>query len=353
MAESQFSRPALPALINRLRTDLLTRLGEADELRRSDAEVYARVLGEGINGLYGYLDWQARQYLPDLGDQESVERWGNMLGEWYAPAEAASGSVPVVGSVGASIPLSARWQSQSGLLYKPVASVVIDASPKLVEIVCEQTGSAGNLAEGEPLTLISPIAGVQSQAVVPVGGVAGGAEQEDIEGLRAKVLRRLSRPPQGGSRDDYESWALAAHPSVTRAWVYPLEQGPNTVVVRIVCDRLADPIPTPQVIAAVQAYIDARCPVTTAVFVLAPVAELIAFSIDLTPNTPEVRAQVQSQLADLLRREGEPGGTLLRSRMTEAISLAAGETNHVLAVPATDLVLNVGHFPVMGVITWL
>ena len=244
MAESQFSRPALPALINRLRTDLLTRLGEADELRRSDAEVYARVLGEGINGLYGYLDWQARQYLPDLGDQESVERWANMLGEWYAPAEAASGSVPVVGSVGASIPLSARWQSQAGLLYKPVASVVIDVSPKQVAIICEQTGSAGNLAEGELLTLISPVAGVQSQTSVPVGGIAGGAEQEDIEGLRAKVLRRLSKPPQGGSRADYESWALAAHPSVTRAWVYPQEQGPNTVVVRIVCDRLANPIPT-------------------------------------------------------------------------------------------------------------
>ena len=39
MAESQFSRPALPALINRQRTDLLSRLGQDDELRRADAEV--------------------------------------------------------------------------------------------------------------------------------------------------------------------------------------------------------------------------------------------------------------------------------------------------------------------------
>ena len=89
MADSQFSRPALPALINRQRTDLLSRLGQDDELRRADAEVYARVQAEGLNGLYGYLDWQARQYLPDLADQAGVERWANMFGLWYAAATAA------------------------------------------------------------------------------------------------------------------------------------------------------------------------------------------------------------------------------------------------------------------------
>lgn len=353
MADSEFSRSTLSALINRQRTDLLSRLDQDDELRRADSEVYARVQAEGLNGLYGYLDWQARQYLPDLAEQAGVERWANMLGEWYSPAFAATGSVPVVGSIGAAVPLTARWQSVGGVLFRPVVSVVLATNPQAVEVVCDEPGFAGNLGEGESLTLISPITGVQSQTVVPVTGVSGGADQEDLEALRAKVLRRLSQPPQGGSAIDYVNWALAAHPSVTRAWVYPLEQGPDTVVVRIVCDGLPNPIPTEQVITAVQAYIDARRPVTAHVFVLAPVAEPVAFTIGLTPDSPELRARAGSALADVLRREAEPGGILLRSHFNEAISLAEGESDHQLDAPPGDVVLDAGKFPVMGVITWL
>lgn len=353
MAESQFSRPTLPALINRLRTDLLSRLDQDDELRRADAEVYARVQAEGLNGLYGYLDWQAQQYLPDLAGQEGVERWSTMLGEWYSAATAASGSIPVVGTVGASIPLTARWQNASGVLYKPVAAVLLSSSPQNIDIVCEATGVAGNLASGQVLTLISPLAGVQSQATVPVAGITGGDAADGVEELRAKVLRRLSTPPQGGSKDDYVTWALAAHPSVTRAWVYPLEQGSNTVVVRVVCDGLASPVPTAGVLAAVQAYIDARSPVTAAVYVLAPVAVAVNFTIDLTPDTTDIRSKVAASLADLLRREASPGGTLLRTHIAEAISLSTGETNHVLSVPTADVVMTTGQFAVMGAITWL
>lgn len=159
MAESEFSRSTLAVLINRQRTDLLSRLDQDDELRRADAEVYARVQAEGLNGLYGYLDWQARQYLPDLAEQSGVERWANMLGEWYSPAVAATGTIPVVGSIGSAIPLAARWQSSGGVLYRPEAGVVLASSPQDVAIVCEVPGVAGNLGEGEALSLISPIPG--------------------------------------------------------------------------------------------------------------------------------------------------------------------------------------------------
>ena len=47
MAESEFSRSTLAVLISRQRTDLLSRLDQDDELRRADAEVYARVQAEG------------------------------------------------------------------------------------------------------------------------------------------------------------------------------------------------------------------------------------------------------------------------------------------------------------------
>lgn len=352
MAETHFTRPEMAALVARQRTDLLSRLDLGD-LRRDDVEVYARVQAEGLNGLYAYLQWQAEQYLPNLAAQDGLERWAKLLGLWYAAPSAATGALTVTGTIGSQIGIDARWQTAAGVLYRPVEAVTLTAPSQAVPVVAEAVGAAGNLTAASVLNLISPVVGIQSQATVAAAGLTGGADQEGLESLRARVLLRLRQPPRGGSQADYESWALAAHPSVTRAWVYPRELGPGTVSVRIVCDRLDDPIPTPAVLDAVAAYIAAVRPVTAEVYVVAPVAVPIDFTLHVTPDTAAVRAAVVGNLADLLRRESVPGGTLLLSHIKEAISAATGETDHVLTQPAADVVLTTGQFAVMGEVTWL
>ena len=67
------------------------------------------------------------------------------------------------------------------------------------------------------------------------GGLAAGSDAETDESLRARVLRRIQKPPQGGAGYDYVAWALEV-PGVTRAWVYPAEMGLGTVTVRFVRD---------------------------------------------------------------------------------------------------------------------
>ena len=79
----------------------------------------------------------------------------------------------------------------------------------------------------------------------------------------------------------------------------------------------------------------------------------VDFTLRVVPDTAAVRAGVLSSLVDLLRRESEPGGTLLLSHIKEAISRVAGETDHVLSAPVADVVLGTGEFAVMGAITWL
>jgi uncharacterized phage protein gp47/JayE len=140
---------------------------------------------------------------------------------------------------------------------------------------------------------------------------------------------------------------------VTRAWVYPGEQGDGTVVLRFMRDDDADPIPDAGEVAAVQAALDAERPVTATLFVVAPVATPLDFAIQLTPDTTAVRAAVQAELADLLRREAEPGGTILISHLREAIAVAGGETDHVMTVPAANVPHATGQIATMGVITWV
>ncbi|RYE88861.1 MAG: baseplate J protein, partial [Oxalobacteraceae bacterium] len=59
------------------------------------------------------------------------------------------------------------------------------------------------------------------------------------------------------------------------------------------------------------------------------------------------------ELRDLLVREAAPGKTLLLSHIREAVSTAAGETDHVLVSPAANVVPPTGHMPTFGSIAWV
>jgi len=166
-------------------------------------------------------------------------------------------------------------------------------------------------------------------------------------------LTRWRKTPQGGAAQDYVAWALEVE-GVTRAWCYPEELGAGTVTVRFVRDDDASPIPDAGEVATVAAHIAALRPVTAQVTVVAPVAATLNFTIQApSPDTAAVRAAIEASLRALLRREAEPGETLLISHIREAISTATDEYDHVLVSPAANVVYTTGQMAVFGAITWL
>ncbi|MBG3878709.1 baseplate J/gp47 family protein, partial [Desulfovibrio oxamicus] len=209
-----------------------------------------------------------------------------------------------------------------------------------------------NAASGISLTLTSPVSGVQATGTVAAGGIIGGLDAEDDDSLRARVLRRIQEPPQGGKAADYVTWALEV-PGVTRAFVYPLHMGGGTVGVAVVNDDAVDgPIPEAELVADVQAYLDTMRPVTAEVFAFAPTPLVVNVDLRVTPNTEAVRAAATAELRDLFARESEPGATIYLSHITEAISLAPGEQDHVVLAPAADVVPAAHEMPVLGTITY-
>lgn len=129
---------------------------------------------------------------------------------------------------------------------------------------------------------------------------------------------------------------------MTRAWVRPGWFGLGTVGLMFVCDdQVGGLIPNADKVAEVQAYIDARRPVTAELRVFAPTPKPMNPAIGgLDPATDTVKAAVVAELEDLLRREAEPGVTILASHVREAISLANGEVDHSLTL--------VGNFATLG-----
>ncbi|TAH39299.1 MAG: baseplate J/gp47 family protein [Planctomycetota bacterium] len=348
-----FARPSLQDLRQRVEADLVGAvLGVGALLRRSLLQILAWAVAAAAHLLHGHLEWNSRQLFPDTADAAELDRWASLYGVLRKAAAFAQGSATFTGSNGVLIPAGTRMRRADAAEYATDADAVVAGGTATAAVTAVLAGTAGNAPAATALTLTSPIAGLSSSAVVAAGGLIDGADVEDDTALRARVIARIQQPPQGGAADDYETWALEVS-GVTRAWVYSEYLGPGTVGVTFVMDEQTPSIiPSAGKVDEVQDYIDARRPVTAAVTVFAPVADALNFTIDLTPDTAAVRSAVEAALQDLLRREASPGGTLLISRIREAISTAAGESDHVLTTPTANVVSTAGQIKVFGVITW-
>jgi uncharacterized phage protein gp47/JayE len=239
-----------------------------------------------------------------------------------------------------------------GAEYETVAEVTLAGGTATAAVTALLAGQDGNAAAASTLTIATPIAGINSAVTVTAVALTGGADIETDDDLRARLLARIQTPPHGGAAHDYIAWALEVA-GVTRAWVYPAELGLGTITVRFVRDDDASPIPDAAEVLAVQAYIDSVRPVTAVVTVAAPIAVPLNFTIDITPDTAAIRAAIEAELRDLLLREAEPGATILLSHIREAISLATGESDHILTAPAANVTHTTGEMATFGAITWV
>lgn len=352
-----FNRPTLAELIDRVFTDLASRLPGVSTtlLRRSLAGALARAEAGAVHSLYGYLDFIARQALPDTAEDEFLLRWAAIWlpdGRKSATYAAGDMAVQVSGTLGATMPAGTILQRADGVQFETTVGVELGSAPAPVSVRALVAGAASNTKPGIALGLLQPVEGFASNALVITPGIIGGVDQETPQALQARLIRRIQQPPQGGSEADYVTWALEV-PGVTRAKVYPMQLGPGTVTVLIWNDD-ADSgfIPDPAVVAAAKAHIEAKRPVTAEVTTAAPTSYPVPLSIALLPNTLAIQTAATAELADLFLRESEPGGTILLSKLREAVSIAAGVVDSRIISPTANVVAPVGMLPNLGAITW-
>lgn len=346
-----FTRPTLSELIAQEQADIESRLPGADSrLRYNVLDVLARVHASAVDGLYHAIAAQAR-FFPDPDNRESIERWAGLKGLSRNPATVASGTIEVTGVNGTVVSSGTAFIRADGARYQSTADATIVAGAASIAIAAEIAGSAMLMSAGQNLTFASPIAGAAAIATVEAPGLSGGVDEESDADLSARVYEVLRDPPAGGKAADYVKWAKQVS-GVTRAWVTENWDGFGTVRVLFVMDGREDIIPLSGDVADVAAEIAAERPVCADVTVDAPVADPLDLEISPTPATDAVKAAITAALRDLIAREAEPGGTLLISHIREAISGAAGETDHVLSSPTADVVSAAGEIAVLGTITW-
>lgn len=359
-----FKRPTFSEIDKRIFLDIASRLSgpvsRAKQLLRStvlrQAKTVVGVLSRAYAGachlLYGFLDYLAKQRFVHSMDDEFLDAEGQALGLPRKVYEYSQGIVEIHGEDGGAAPIGTIYRHENGLQYAVVTTEPVEDGIAELTVETEARGKMAESPAGTMLHLAEKISGIEETAVVVGDGLTAGVYIEPDDEYRQRILDRKREPPHGGAKHDYEQWAKQV-PGVTRAWCLPMWMGPGTVGVMFVRDHDADLIPTEAQCAAVQAYIDYRRPVTAEVFIFPPVRYPVDATVKLDPNDALTRTAVQAEYDDFILREGKPEGIIHVSRLSEAISAAAGEHHHYLIEPVNDIVIPKNAVPVPGRLTFI
>jgi uncharacterized phage protein gp47/JayE len=352
------TRPTVNELAERIRADLY---GELYTSGAAPIRGFIWALSVALAGavwlLYGYAEFVYRQMFPDSADNDGLLRWGSIYGVPYRSATRATGLVRVTGSGAVAIPAGTLLSRPDNALFETTtdAALALVSGSYLadIEVEAQAAGADGNSLTATALTFATPVGGVDTTAVVQAPGLTGGSDDEPLPLYRERVIARIQAPPHGGSAADYKAWALEV-PQVTRVWVMPQLLGPGNVTLAFVCDALDPIIPTLEKADEFRAYINERRPVTDGFVVFIPQAQAVPITIQLlVTDTPEVRAAIEAQLRDIFLRDSEYQGLMYPSRISEAISTAAGEFAHVLVSPTAPVQALPNHIHVLGAVTYV
>lgn len=347
-----FYIPALKDVVQRVRRSFQTELPGADAwLWPNNIYVTAKVIGGAVWELFGRLAWLDRQRFMFSADLDGLLLHGQEFKILRKPATYASGFIRTPALFPFIVPEGTTFERSDGIHYTSTAEIsakqFANVDYVLVPVTCDVVGKVGNCIHGTPFTTDLQLT-TAGDIEADDDGLGQGADIEDVERYRERLLFRKRNPPMSGADYDYEAWAKEI-PGVTRAYVKGSAFGRGTVGIWFMMDDTYTPgIPLPADVAAVQAHIDALKPSTAVAIVQAPQADCVDVTVKgLTPDTQSVREAAAAELHTLFLRETQPGMpdnpfVLNWSLLWQAVGNAAGEKSHTIIAPTSDLTFSAG-----------
>lgn len=213
---------------------------------------------------YKVCGWFYLQLFPDTASFDRVNVLGISLqplvklGVNIGVGEPTSGQaweglvLATVVTEGEAITAGTQLKSDvTGLMYVVSETVTTEGEAVEVPVYCVQSGSAGNLSEGDEIKFVSPLGFIVQDAVVSET-TKEGLDEETAEHYRARVVNRYSTQPQGGALSDYRIWSYDA-PGVLQTYPYNGENSPGDVEIYVAgnTDVYPDRVPGRELCVAV------------------------------------------------------------------------------------------------------
>lgn len=316
---------------------------------------------------HDHLAWWGRQYFPDTAEEEFVLRHASIWGVEQRGATKAVGSIVIEGVAGTPLPSLLQFAASNAVIYETTAPAIIAVGGTVsVPAAALVPGIVGNLESGIQVTVVTPFPEI-SKATVSTDFVGGADEQTPAE-IQAATLERIRRPPHGGAAFDYPAWvaevASVKAVSVIEGWI---GRGSVGVVVMMKDDDGTPRVPSSGELDAIQDHLGGvgsqtgTRPVTARVIIVPAAIATLNIAVRVRPDTIVTRAAVTDAWARYVATIGDeedpqnasPIGVLIEpSRISEAISAAAGEYAHDLILPAAPFELERTEYPVAGLISF-
>jgi uncharacterized phage protein gp47/JayE len=380
-----YARPTLTELRSQVASDIASSLKGSDPLLRySNLKITGDAQAALAHLHFGYLDWISKQAVPWTATDEYLVAWGALKKVSQKDATFSNGSATFVGTVGYVLDEGTSLVLGDGTTYTTTSTGTVGSDGTVtVTAQADAAGAAGNIAAGVVMTLGTAVTGIQSSGVAATA-FAGGADQEEVDPFRDRVIAAYQASPQGGAKADYVTWATDVA-GVTRAWCAPNGFGVGTVVVYVMLDDAnsaysgfpqgtdgisADdllPNGNPRGIVAtgdqlaVANSIYASQPVTALVYVCSPLPNTLTFTISgLSSASTATRAAVGAAISEVLVSYGDPReGTIDLSYIDSAIGAVSGSAGFVItSVEGVqgnstttydgNITSNAGYLPVLG-----
>lgn len=304
-----------------------------------------------IHALYLQAAWTEKQCFPQTATGEYLDYHAELRGVERKGAAAASGvlrfSVGTVATADLTVPAGTVCMTAGLVRFETTAEGVLAAGKTYVDVpaVAVETGEAGNVAAGTILTMSVAPAGVA--ACTNPAPFSGGADDEDDDSLRARVLETYRRLANGANAAFYHQKAMSFE-EVAAATVEPRARGVGTVDVVI---ATAGGIPEASLLDEVQEYFDSVREIAVDVQVLAPVLQSMDVSVAVKVaencDSESVLEKVRNVLSGWFSGE-RLGQAVLLAELGAAVFAVDGVENYAFSEPAADIDIDGGTLPSLG-----
>ena len=210
-------------------------------LPRSFIKIFASVIAGIFIVLYKMIGWVFLQLFPETAYWKEVSvlgfrirplvKWGVLIGVGVPRTGTQwKGKITVeVTDPNTSLNAGAQLKSElTGRIYITDNLTALESETVLIDVTCNDNGTAGNLEAGDILNFVSPLGNVKKAASV-TETTSDGTDAETEGDYRYRVVNRYRMQPQGGSLADYRIWASEV-PGVLNTYPYNDDDSPAGVL---------------------------------------------------------------------------------------------------------------------------
>lgn len=174
-------------------------------------KAYTRVISgvEALNQteLYKFGQERTKQTLALTATGQDLKDLGNEYETPIKVAESAVLEITIPGIDGTIAPATLNYIGDlNGLRYFPDSQSIVSGGIATLNVTAENVGTIGNLNTGDTLSLDTQIPGLENTATV-ISVVNTGADEEDQEIYRDRVLFVIRNPLGGSNAADYKRWS--------------------------------------------------------------------------------------------------------------------------------------------------